>query len=109
MFEKNILPLIFFCLVSLVAIYFIREKYSIYKEKYNQRIKDEALAQEFHDITTKYINLIKEGMDKDKAIDEIFTIDEIKKRYTKWEMDLYIVTEISDKKIARLNESYFPK
>jgi len=108
MFEKNILPLIFFCLATLVAIYFIKKKYLIYKEKYNQRIKDEALAQEFHDITNKYINLIKEGMDKDKAIDEIFTFDTMK-NYTKWEIDLYIVTEINNKKIARLNENYFPK
>lgn len=109
MFEKNILPLIFFCLVVFVAIYFIKKKYSIYKEKYNQRIKGEALAQEFHDITNKYINLIKEGMDKDKAIDKIFTFDTMKKMYTKWEIDLYIVTEINNKKIARLNENYFPK
>ena len=54
----------------------------------------------------KYIHLIKNGMKKDKAIDELMAFEEISKDYDKSDIEFIIFSEINDKKIAKLDDDF---
>ena len=50
----------------------------------------------------KYITLIKNRMDKDKAIDELMTYEDIKKSYDRSDIEFILVSEIDNKIIECL-------
>ena len=114
MIDRNIASLIFFCFSAFIAITiifivinFIKETYKRHKEKQKERIKVENLLKEKNNIINKYINFIREGMSKEKAIDEMFKYEVIQFFYeNKWRLDTDIVLEINDKSIATFNENY---
>tara|TARA_B100001093_G_C26734391_1_gene973747 strand:- start:72 stop:272 length:201 start_codon:yes stop_codon:yes gene_type:complete len=54
----------------------------------------------------KYITLIKSGMNKDKAIDELMTHEDIKKSYDRSDIEFILVSEIDDKSIANLDDDF---
>ncbi len=54
----------------------------------------------------KYITLIKNGMDKDKAIDELMTYEDIKKSYDRSDIEFILVSEIDNKNIANLDGDF---
>ena len=54
----------------------------------------------------KYITLIKSGMNKDKAIDELMTHEDIKKSYDRSDIEFILVSEIDDKNIANLDDDF---
>jgi hypothetical protein len=54
----------------------------------------------------KYITLIKNGMDKDKAVDELMSHEDIKKSYDRSDIEFILVSEIDDKNIANLDDDF---
>ena len=54
------------------------------------------------ELIDKYIILIKNGMDKDKAIDELMTYEDIKKSYDRSDIEFILVSEIDNKIIECL-------
>ena len=58
------------------------------------------------ELIDKYTFLVKEGMDKNKAIEKLLQFETIAKQYTKHELDMFIVSDIGDRKIADLNKDF---
>ena len=54
----------------------------------------------------KYTLLVKEGMDKNEAIEKLLQFEIIAKQYSKHELDFFIVSDIGDSKIADLNKDF---
>lgn len=54
----------------------------------------------------KYIILIKNGMNKEKAIDELMANEDIKKSYDRSDIEFILVSEIDDKNIANLDDDF---
>ena len=57
-------------------------------------------------IIDKYTLLVKEGMDKNEAIEKLLQFEIIAKQYSKHELDMFIVSDIGDSKIADLNKDF---
>ena len=58
------------------------------------------------ELIEKYTFLVKEGMDKNEAIKKLLQFEIIDKQYTKHELDMFIVSDIDDSKIADLNKDF---
>ena len=58
------------------------------------------------ELIDKYTILVKEGMDKNEAIEKLLQFEIIAKQYTKHELDMFIVSDIDDSKIADLNKDF---
>ena len=58
------------------------------------------------ELIDKYTLLIKEGMDKNEAIEKLLQFEIIAKQYSKHELDFFIVSDIGDSKIADLNKDF---
>ena len=58
------------------------------------------------ELIDKYTFLVKEGMDKNEAIEKLLQFEIIAKQYTKHELDMFIVSDIGDSKIADLNKDF---
>ena len=58
------------------------------------------------ELIDKYTLLVKEGMDKNEAIEKLLQFEIIAKQYSKHELDFFIVSDIGDSKIADLNKDF---
>ena len=58
------------------------------------------------ELISKYIELIKSGMEKDKAIQELMSYSEIIEEYDKSDIEFILVAEIDDEKKAKLDDDF---
>ena len=58
------------------------------------------------ELIDKYTLLVKEGMDKNEAIEKLLQFEIIAKQYSKHELDFFIVSDIGDSKITDLNKDF---
>lgn len=58
------------------------------------------------ELINKYIELIKSGMEKDKAIEELMSYSEIIEEYDKSDIEFILVAEIDDEKKAKLDDDF---
>tara|TARA_B100001094_G_scaffold280191_1_gene290845 strand:- start:377 stop:877 length:501 start_codon:yes stop_codon:yes gene_type:complete len=58
------------------------------------------------ELIDKYTLLVKEGMDKNEAIEKLLQFEIVAKQYSKHELDFFIVYDIGDSKIADLNKDF---
>ena len=88
-------------LLSVLLVTFV-----IIVESYIKRVRRESIEADTEDLIDQYTSRVKKGMNKNEAISKLLENENIKKDYSKHELDFQIVTEIGDKKITELNDDF---
>ena len=93
--------MIYYLFLSVLLVTFV-----IIVESYIKRIRRESIEADTEDLIDQYTSRVKKGMNKNEAISKLLENENIKKDYSKHELDFQIVSEIGDKKIAELNDDF---
>jgi len=97
----NLTLLFIFPLILVALIIYFENFFFKNKDTHQELIDDNNW-----DLIDEYTLLIKKGMDKNEAIGRLLENDNINKSFSKHELDMIIVSDIGDSKIADLNKDF---